>query len=362
MQRSCLFCAGFWPFILLPLIPLIFAIAFQWRAIESDVAENAQSALNNAGANWSSVTTKDRGREVKLLGSSSSIDDVDDAVALAKNAKGVNSVTWGGEVLPQTDDTTATPNAVSNSSPNLEIELNNNGLSLTGLLNPADVNEDVLGEIKSLFADQALLNQIKLNDSVNSAVSLPALAGILSNLPAGSKLALDNDVLSIKGQVGSLGLKKQASKIAAEAFNGEIDNQLIVKLTEIVEEDKVSVDECQRLFNNLTASQTVNFETGSNVVLSDSYRLLDDFTTLSRRCPEALFEVGGHTDSSGNLAFNMQLSQARAEAVIAHIIDSGVQADRFTAKGYGPSKPIADNSSDQGRAKNRRVEFTVTNN
>ena len=70
-------------------------------------------------------------------------------------------------------------------------------------------------------------------------------------------------------------------------------------------------------------------------------------------------EVGGHTDALGPEAFNQALSQRRADAVAAYLTASGVDAGRVNAIGYGESLPVADNGSDEGRAQNRRVEFTA---
>jgi outer membrane protein OmpA-like peptidoglycan-associated protein len=68
-------------------------------------------------------------------------------------------------------------------------------------------------------------------------------------------------------------------------------------------------------------------------------------------------EVQGHTDNVGNDAYNQTLSEARAKAVVKWLTEHGVTPDRLTAKGYGKTKPVADNGSDDGRAKNRRVEI-----
>jgi OmpA-OmpF porin, OOP family len=71
-------------------------------------------------------------------------------------------------------------------------------------------------------------------------------------------------------------------------------------------------------------------------------------------------EVQGHTDNVGNDAYNQTLSEARAKAVVTWLTQHGVAADRLTAKGYGRAKPVADNGSDEGRARNRRVEIANT--
>ena len=73
-----------------------------------------------------------------------------------------------------------------------------------------------------------------------------------------------------------------------------------------------------------------------------------------------LVEVQGHTDNVGKYDYNVDLSERRAQAVRTYLINQGVPAERLTAHGYGPDKPIADNKTKAGRAKNRRVEFNIT--
>ena len=73
--------------------------------------------------------------------------------------------------------------------------------------------------------------------------------------------------------------------------------------------------------------------------------------------PDLKFEVDGHTDNSGTPAHNLVLSQQRADAVKAQLIVMGIDASRLTSKGFGDTKPIADNATPDGKANNRRVEF-----
>ena len=75
--------------------------------------------------------------------------------------------------------------------------------------------------------------------------------------------------------------------------------------------------------------------------------------------PSMVIEIGGHTDNVGSEALNQQLSQKRAQAVVDYMILAGLDASRLRAKGYGESVPIADNSTNEGRAKNRRTEFEI---
>jgi outer membrane protein OmpA-like peptidoglycan-associated protein len=107
--------------------------------------------------------------------------------------------------------------------------------------------------------------------------------------------------------------------------------------------------------------QGVNFRTGKSILLPESRVILDRVAESLVANPHVRVEVGGHTDITGNKATNQRLSQARAEAVRQYLISRGVAPDRITAKGYASTRPIADNTSVEGRAANRRVELYKTN-
>jgi len=73
--------------------------------------------------------------------------------------------------------------------------------------------------------------------------------------------------------------------------------------------------------------------------------------------PDLKFEIDGHTDNTGDAAHNMTLSQQRADAVKTQLVKMGIDGGRLSTKGFGDTKPISDNSTPEGRANNRRVEF-----
>ena len=84
---------------------------------------------------------------------------------------------------------------------------------------------------------------------------------------------------------------------------------------------------------------------------------LDVAAEALRACPNIRTEVEGHTDSIGSEVYNQALSQRRADSVADYLVDHGVSSGRLEAKGFGESNPIADNSTEDGRAQNRRVEL-----
>jgi outer membrane protein OmpA-like peptidoglycan-associated protein len=103
--------------------------------------------------------------------------------------------------------------------------------------------------------------------------------------------------------------------------------------------------------------EDVTFRLGSADLTPESAATLDEVAASLKAWPEVRVEVGGHTDSSGPAELNRNLSQQRAESVRQYLIDAGVAAGRITAVGYGEDRPIADNSTAEGRAANRRVEL-----
>jgi outer membrane protein OmpA-like peptidoglycan-associated protein len=108
----------------------------------------------------------------------------------------------------------------------------------------------------------------------------------------------------------------------------------------------------------LTVTLKISFDTNSATITAESYAALDSFAAFLKGLPAARGTIDGYTDSVGSEAYNLRLSQSRAESVRAYVVGKGVDAARLGATGHGSSQPIAENSSAAGRAQNRRVVFT----
>ena len=126
---------------------------------------------------------------------------------------------------------------------------------------------------------------------------------------------------------------------------------------------QVSSKETELLETGMIRLQDVNFDTGKASIKPESFQTLNEVGDILTKWPELRIEIAGHTDSRGSDARNQALSDARAKSVLAYILDKfpELRPERFTAKGYGETQPIATNTTALGMAKNRRVEFKVLN-
>ena len=109
----------------------------------------------------------------------------------------------------------------------------------------------------------------------------------------------------------------------------------------------------------LQAPESITFATDSAEIRPQFRRTLDDVAASIQQYPNTVVRVEGHTDSTGSSSYNQNLSVNRAQSVASYLAQSGVQPSRLQAIGYGESRPIATNSTPQGRAQNRRVEILI---
>lgn len=119
-------------------------------------------------------------------------------------------------------------------------------------------------------------------------------------------------------------------------------------------------EECEASLFAAQSEGKITFEPGSATIAADSLDVMNAIADILRECGDLRLEIQGHTDSQGREVMNQQLSQARAQSVLNELRSRRILTTNFVAKGYGESQPIADNSTEEGREANRRIEFRLT--
>jgi OmpA-OmpF porin, OOP family len=135
------------------------------------------------------------------------------------------------------------------------------------------------------------------------------------------------------------------------------DYYITIVLKELMKQEVSASDIFNVLNRDGHIALYINFDFGKSVIRNESIVLIGQIVQMLRANPEMKLNIEGHTDNIGNPVSNKTLSEERAMSVVSSIVSQGIAKERLTASGYGQDKPIADNSTEEGRAKNRRVEL-----
>lgn len=163
------------------------------------------------------------------------------------------------------------------------------------------------------------------------------------------QITLEGQVIDIKGEVPSETVRQQVIADLSQAAGGSYSVRHGLK---VVVPEQVLIDQA-------LANRTVEFEPGSAVLTPAGMRLLDEMSKTLAQFKGRRFELIGHTDGNGQRASNITLSLSRAEAVKAYLVSKGLAQQNLITKGVGPDQPIAPNQTEEGRARNRRIDFKL---
>lgn len=228
----------------------------------------------------------------------------------------------------------------------------------------------IMNAMSNTFGDEADKCRADVDD--NFAIDMPAapqLATILpifKNVPNASMVikgdeiivnAPDADVLD--GLVTDLQAAAPAMTVIAEGpldLQNEIDDSVVAAQTAM---DNLGDNPDPRDVARALSLQVINFELDKAIIPDVNKPLLDRAVQIMEQVPDMELMIIGHTDKLASNAYNMELSQERADAVKAYMVSQGADASKLQTTGKGETDPIADNSTEQGRFRNRRIEFTV---
>jgi len=210
--------------------------------------------------------------------------------------------------------------------------------------------------LKSQFGDRVCIDTVQVGDDPGGKMILESIvkAGGCGISTTADRLASS---ANMAGFVEGIFLAKPAPKPAPMPVAKPMDSD-----GDGVTDDK---DQCPNTPKGATVDErgcwtyaaVVLFDFNKSKIKPEAHPMLDEAVAILKKNPEINVAIDGHTDNIGPAAYNMTLSEKRANAVMKYLVDHGVKAERLSVKGFGLTKPAVSNDTKAGRAKNRRVEF-----
>lgn len=338
-----------------------FAVRFGTQNIEADLEARSTRALVAAG--FDLVEVEAHGSTVNVRGSFLTGQDPEVAYDTVAQVPGVGAV--DGEIWQITNDPlgqSVTKGAY------LEATWENGVATITGALS----TEDKIGFVKAsvdpndsstflVVNSEGLTVKEGLVDEAWMGPALGLLHTVASQLPTGL-LRVDGDakLVAISGEVEDKDLQDSLNEavltMASELGFSPTPGILLLDTRPTEEE----VDELQQDLNALVLDQVVEFEVKSFQLTEQGTTLLDEVLMALETAPEEIrVVIAGHTDDTGPESENLLLSQQRAKAVLDYLVANGQDRERFDIIGFGETQPIETNATEEGRARNRRIEFTA---
>ncbi|MCL7975272.1 MAG: OmpA family protein, partial [marine benthic group bacterium] len=182
---------------------------------------------------------------------------------------------------------------------------------------------------------------------------LPSAIRLLAARVLDPEISIKDGQVTVSGRVPTERVRQGVIERLGQLFPGfEIVDRLETRAHE-------TADELQRGLDQFVASRVVEFDFDSDALTAEGRATVEEVAATLASLPGVRVEIAGHTDSVGEDDFNMDLSQRRAESVRNYLVELGLARDRFDTTGFGETRPIADNETEEGRHRNRRTEFRV---
>ncbi|MBE0453311.1 MAG: OmpA family protein [Roseovarius sp.] len=320
----------------------------QWaRAVEETIA-----ALAKLGAG--SVTFSDA--DIALLAEQGTDPSLFDDVVGALEGR-LPDVFALDATLPPLPDASApvVPEFIATLSPEGQV-------LLRGRVASEQMRSTVTSFARARFTSGAVHMTARVAEGLPRDWSMRVLLGLeaLSHLANGA-VTVTPEVVEVSGKTGRNSAGAEIAKLLADRLGGA--ERFAIDVTYQEQLDPVASlptpDECEARIEEVQREAKIGFEPGSATIDRAGAAILDEIADILKVCGDIRMEIGGHTDSQGREEMNAQLSLERARAVLDELRLRRVLTSALEAKGYGESRPIADNATEEGREINRRIEFRV---
>jgi outer membrane protein OmpA-like peptidoglycan-associated protein/uncharacterized protein YidB (DUF937 family) len=242
----------------------------------------------------------------------------------------------------------------------------NGKINFSGVAPDEQTRQTILDQLRGVFGAENISGDIAIDPRARSA---PWLSELSTALPAlktpGAELSFDGDSINVGGSIAENTRNEMVARLKSiYGDNVKVGSFDFASAAEgAAQRSAAALGELKPGFTarELTDAlnlQVINFASGSAQIPSESAGLLEKSAEAIKAAPAGtVIEIGGHTDNVGDAAANESLSQQRAEAVRNFFIEQGVSPNAVVAKGYGASNPVAGNDTEEGRFKNRRIEY-----
>jgi outer membrane protein OmpA-like peptidoglycan-associated protein len=224
------------------------------------------------------------------------------------------------------------------------------------------VDFNLAAEGSKIISKEGTKTLIRYDFNAESGQSKPSPLQILRNYEAAvKKTGGETQYLNANEGMGVYKIVKPGSEVWVKIEMGGSDNNDFYFLTvleiEAMKQEITSNDMLTALNTDGHIALYINFETGKSDIKSESQKTIEQIVEMLKSNPALKISVEGHTDNVGTPASNQTLSENRAKAVMNAIITAGIDKTRLSSKGWGQTKPIAENKTEDNKAKNRRVEI-----
>jgi OOP family OmpA-OmpF porin len=201
------------------------------------------------------------------------------------------------------------------------------------------------------YAQKSSVIQIMRNYS--NAIKSMGGTVIYDGAPQNADCAEHNGINMLVGKV-----VKDGNEMWVEVASlGGDEYYLTVVVKDLMKQDVTASDMFDALNRDGHIALYINFDTGKSSIRDESRPVIEQVVQMMKDNPELKLSVEGHTDNVGSPASNKTLSEQRAKSVVSALVGEGISAERLSSSGYGQDKPIDDNNTEEGRARNRRVEL-----
>lgn len=223
---------------------------------------------------------------------------------------------------------------------------------ITGTV-PDDASKlSVLTKLREVYGADKVIDQISVGAVVmppNWNTYVQKLISPNLKLINRGQFKVDGNVVTMRGEVSNEAQKQQIASDIASALNPSyiVNNGLRVTTSD------------QGVLDQTLANRVIEFEAGKSDITAKGKVILDEMVAALKKLKGQKVEVIGHTDDQGFRANNLALSQARADAVKTYFASQGIDINLIAASGAGPDRPVASNTTGDGRARNRRIEFRI---